>query len=179
MWLRNELSKIQTLSLSTRQQIDLLQDNAYTRCNIDFIIASKVSLSNLKVTNSTSEAIFNRHIEESKAAWDNIVIYIQNFFPNIWTKLYQSELIPEYWISPTHDFDPSSLDLRIRSYKNFLEVLKSITYGGSLRYPFSQNPRIQTLHQNLIQSCRLTDIPGKFFISGQKRVSFYKIGLTN
>jgi len=64
------------------------------------------------------------------------------------------------------------LDKKINSCKQFIEVIRSIVYGASLRLPFSQDTQLQKLHSNLLISCQKSDSSGFNNIAGQKRIIF-------
>jgi len=178
MWLREELQKIQTNSLSVRQQLDLIQDNAYIRCNLHSIIStSNFFVTVNKQAGNSGDAHRIRVIKEFNLAWDNIQTYLNTFFPIVWKAICESDAL---LINSTETNPPPSIrdiNLRTQSCKKILEVAKTLVYGGSLRLPFSQDSRVQHLYRILLLSCQHSDISGINLVSGQNRISFLQTWL--
>jgi len=173
MWLREELQKIQTDSLSTRLQLDIIQDNAYIRSNLNSII----STSNLLASaGSQSKHLGDAHririTKEIDLAWNNIRDYFSYLFPVVWKIIGDSDVLIKSF-SETK-FPPSlrDINLRIQSCKKIIEISKTLVYGGALRIPYSQDLSIRNLHTELLSLCQKSDISGAHSISGQNRVSF-------
>jgi len=173
MWLREELQKIQINSLSIRQQLDLIQDNAYIRVNLNSII----STSNVLASVGTQRKHFGdahgvRIFKEIILAWNNIRDYFCYLFPIIWKIIEDSDVIIEGFSETNLPPSIRDINLRIQSCKKIIEVSKTLVYGGPLRIPFSQDSSIRTLYTELLISCQKSDISGTNLISGQNRISF-------
>jgi len=173
MWLREELQKIQINSLSIRQQLDLIQDNAYIRSNLNSII----STSNVLASVGTQRKHFGdahgvRIIKEIILAWNNIRDYFGYLFPIIWKIIEDSDVIIEGFSETNLPPSIRDINLRIQSCKKIIEVSKTLVYGGALRIPFSQDSSILNLHTELLSLCQKSDISGANSTSGQNRVSF-------
>jgi len=173
MWLREELKKIQTNSLSIRQQLDLIQDNAYIRSNLNSIISTSNFLASVGIQNKQlGDAYEIRGSKEIDLAWNNIRDYFGYLFPVIWKIIGHSDV----WIQNFSDtkLPPSirDINLRIQSCKKIIEVSRTLVYGGLLRIPFSQDSSTRTLYTELLLACQKSDISGTNLISGQNRTSF-------
>jgi len=172
MWLKKELLTIQVQNLSTRQQLDLLQDNAYIRCNLNSIIYTGITLNRVVKKEITSEKFTPRYAQEVNIAWNNICSYIHFAFPIVWTAICDCDILPQVTNKTKFLLALSSINLGIQSFKKVQEVFKTLVYGGSLRPIYSQNSHIQTLYTKLLHSCQTTDIAGKNNIAGQNRIIF-------
>ena len=173
MWLQAELLKLQINNLSIRQQLDLLQDNAYVRCNLDHLINTS-SVSSLGSTRETSlkDNSSSKYAKDANIAWNNILSYLCLAFPVVWKAIRDSSILPGNTTNLNFSLRLQDTNLGIQSWKKILEVFKTLVYGGSLRPHFSQNRCIQQLHSELLQSCQSSDVPGKDNISGQYRIIF-------
>jgi len=173
MWLKKELLNIQVQNLSTRQQLDLLQDNAYIRCNLNSIIQTGITLNRVVKKEITSEKYKSRYAQEVNIAWNNICSYIYFAFPIVWTAICDCDILPQVTNKTKFSLDLSYITLGIQSFKKVQEVFKTLVYGGPLRFFYSQNSHsIQTLYTRLLHSCQITDIAGKNIIAGQNRIIF-------
>jgi len=169
MWLKKELLALQVDNLSIRQQLDILQDNAYIRCNLHSIVSSKSTLNLVtKKENFTNP----RYAQEINIAWDNICSYLRIAFSEVWETICINNVFPTNTI--TLDTLPKiqDLDKKINSCKQFIEVIRSLVYGTYLRLPFSQDIQLQKLHSSLLISCQKSDSSGFNNIAGQKRIIF-------
>jgi len=172
MWLQKELCAIKTDNLTVRQQIDYIQDNAYLRRNISVLVGIRSSLSKLHSTSIVDKAIRQRFNWEIEAVWSNILEYLRTFFPSVWLILQGYNFFSKIQGTPTSPIDIATIDSSVRSYRHLNEICKSITYGGALRFPFVQHLTVVNIYHDLIHSCRVTDIPGKLFITNQNRILF-------
>jgi len=113
-----------------------------------------------------------RYAQETNIAWDNICSYLRIVFYEVWEAICINNVFPTNTI--TLDTLPKiqDLDKKINSCKQFIEVIRSIVYGASLRLPFSQDTQLQKLHSNLLISCQKSDSSGFNNIAGQKRIIF-------
>jgi len=172
MWLKKELLTIQIQNLSTRQQLDLLQDNAYIRCNLNSIIHAGITLNRVVKKEISSGKYTPRYAQEVNIEWNNICSYIYFAFPIVWTAICDCDILPQVTNRTKFSLDPSSITLGIQSFKRVQEVFKTLVYGGSLRPIYSLNSHIQILYSKLLQSCQATDIAGQNNIAGQNRIIF-------
>jgi len=173
MWLREELQKIQTNSLSTRQQLDIIQDNAYIRSNLNSIISTSNLLASVGIQSKhLSEAHKIRIIKEIDLAWNNIRDYFSYLFPVVWKIIGDSDVLIQSFSETKIPPSIRDINLRIQSCKKIIEVSKTLVYGGPLRLPFSQDSSTRTLYTELLLSCQKSDISGINLISGQNRISF-------
>jgi len=173
MWLREELQKIQTNSLSTRQQLDIIQDNAYIRSNLNSIISTSNLLASVGTqSRHLSDAHKIRIIREIDLAWNNIRDYFSYLFPVVWKIIVDSDVLIQGLSETNLPPNIRDIDLRIQSCKKIIEVSKTLVYGGPLRIPFSQDSSTRTLYSKLLLSCQKSDISGTNLISGQNRISF-------
>jgi len=171
MWLQEELLKLQVNNLSIRQQLDLLQDNAYVRCNLDHLInTSTVSSLGLKKESSIKENFSSKYAKDVNITWNNILSYLCLAFPVVWKAIRDSKILPGNTTNLNFFLRLQDTNLGIQSWKKILEVFKTLVYGGSLRPHFSQN--YQQLYSKLLQNCQSSDISGKDNISGQYRIIF-------
>jgi len=173
MWLREELQKIQTNSLSTRQQLDIIQDNAYIRSNLNSIISTSNLLASVGTQSKhLSDAHKIRIIKEIDLAWNNIRDYFSYLFPVVWKIIGDSDVLVKSFSETRLPPSIGDINLRIQSCKRIIEVSKTLVYGGPLRIPFSQDSSTRTLYTELLISCQKSDISGPNSTSGQNRVSF-------
>jgi len=173
MWLREELQKIQTNSLSTRQQLDIIQDNAYIRSNLNSIISTSNLLASVGTQSKhLSDAHKIRIIKEIDLAWNNIRDYFSYLFPVVWKIIGDSDVLIKSFSETRLPPSIRDINLRIHSCKKIIEVSKTLVYGGPLRIPFSQDSSTRTLYTELLTSCQKSDISGPNLTSGQNRVSF-------
>jgi len=172
MWLKKELETLQIDTLSFRQQLDLLQDNAYIRCNLDSIIGTRNTFNLVTKEENTDSGINLRYDQESNIAWDNICTYLRILFPKVWNTICESNILPVNTFTFSNLSQLKNLDGKIHSCKKLLEVFKSLVYGSSLRLPFSQDIRLQNLYSNLLILCQQSDISGIQNIAGQRRILF-------
>jgi len=174
MWLHQELDKVKINSLSVRQQLDLLQDNAYVICNLNSLVHAHLSFGQSNTTTASGLSALSRLQREINITWNNIYAYIATYFPSVWSEVGESTLFPKIPIIFGKQFEPKILEARIRSCQQFIEICKTLVYGGSLRLPFSQNSVIINIHQKLLCSCQISDISGKASIAGQRRIIFLR-----
>jgi len=177
MWLRKELQKIQINSLSIRQQLDLIQDNAYIRSNLNSIISTSNVLASVGIQNNLGDAHEIRIIREIDLAWNNIRDYFSFLFPIIWKIIGDSDVVTSSFSEIKLPPSIKDIKIRIQSCKKIIEVSKTLVYGGALRIPFSQDLSIRNLYTELLSLCQKSDISGAHSISGQNRVSFLQIWL--
>jgi len=172
MWLQEELLALQVDNLSIRQQLDLLQDNAYVRCNLNNLTNTGV-ISTLAIKEETAIKVHpSRYVHEANIAWNNILSYFCLAFPEVWKAICDSNILPGNTTNPKACIRLQDINIGIQSCKKVLEVFKTLVYGGSLRPHFSRNHHIQQLYLNLLSSCQSSDISGKDHISGQYRIIF-------
>ena len=124
-----------------------------------------------KEETSTKE-INSRYAKESNTAWSNIRSYIHLAFPVVWKAICDSNILFESTTNSDHSGLLRDINIRVQSCKKFLEVFKTLVYGGSLRPHFSQNFHIQQLYISLLQSCQVSDISGTENTAGQYRINF-------
>jgi len=172
MWLRKELGEIKINSLSIRQQLDLLQNNAYVSCNFNNLVQARISFIQLDKSTTPGLSGISRIQREINLVWHNIYLYIATFFPLVWAEIRKINFFPDIQTTFGHQLDLKEQDTRIRIFQNFLEVCRSLVFGGSLRLPFSQDTSLLEIFNNLLCYCQITDIPGKASIAGQRRVIF-------
>jgi len=173
MWLGEELQKIQTNSLSTRQQLDIIQDNAYIRSNLNSIISTSNILASVGTQSKhLSDAHKIRIIKEIDLAWNNIREYFSHLFPVIWKIIGDSDVLIKSFSETRLPPSIRDINLRIQSCRKIIEVSKTLVYGGPLRIPFSQDSSTRTLYSELLISCQKSDISGTNLISSQNRISF-------
>jgi len=172
MWLQEELLALQVENLSIRQQLDLLQDNSYVRCNLTSLINTG-AVSNLNIReNSSVEKNPSRHVQEANLAWNNILSYFYLAFPEVWKAIRDSNILPGNTTNLDFCIELQDINIGVQSCKKILEIFRTLVYGGSLRPHFSKNYCVQQLHLSLLQACQSSDISGKDNISGQYRVTF-------
>jgi len=172
MWLREKLLALQVDNLSIRQQLDLLQDNAYIRCNLEILTKIGIALNRASHEETSTKETNSRYAKESNIAWINIRSYIHLAFPVVWKAICDSNILFESTIKSDHLVLLQDINIRVQSCKKFLEVFKTLVYGGSLRPHFSQDIHIQQLYISLLQSCQISDISGKENTAGQYRITF-------
>jgi len=172
MWLDTELKAIQTSTLSIRQQLDIIQDNAYIRCNLDSIIGVNNTLRTVDTSNISSDSLHDTDIKEVKLAWKNIRSYLSFLFPRVWKAIDESNIFQDHLLDRNIPIRSKDINRGIKSYKKILEVAKTLVYGGSLRPLFSRDDQIQKLYNILLHSCQISDTPGIQSNSGQNRVLF-------
>jgi len=174
MWLREELLALQIDNLSTRQQLDLLQDNAYVRHNLNLLsnIGFALIRASKAETSSQDKEICSRHAQESDFAWNNIRTYLWSAFPVVWKAICDSNILLENTIKSDSSFRSQNINIRVQSCRKILEVFRTLVYGGSLRPLFSQDFHIQQLYIKLLHSCQISDISGKENTAGQYRIIF-------
>jgi len=172
MWLQEELLKLQVNNLSIRQQLDLLQDNAYVRHNLNSIVNSSTASSLANKDASTIKGEVSSYAKKGNFAWKNILSYLRLAFPEVWKVICDSKIIPENTINFSVFIQLQDIKAGVQSCKKVLEVFKTLVYGGSLRPHFSQNRCIQQLYTSLLFVCQSSDISGKDSISGQYRILF-------
>jgi len=172
MWLQEELLKLQVNNLSIRQQLDLLQDNAYVRHNLNSIVNSSTASSLATKDASAIKGEASSYVKKGNFAWKNILSYLQLAFPVVWKVICDSKILPENTTTFSFLIQFQDIKAGVQSCKKVLEVFKTLVYGGSLRPHFSQNRCIQQLYTNLLFICQSSDISGKDSISGQYRIIF-------
>jgi len=172
MWLREELLSLQVNNLSIRQQLDLLQNNAYIRRNLDSVIDIKLSLNLVVKKEVIGEKVSSRYVREINSAWNNICTYIRLAFPKVWYTIRASEFLCEDTINTKLLFQDQILTNKIHSCKKVIEIFRTIIYGGSLRLPLSQDRQAQKLFLDLLFACQISDISGISSIASQKRIAF-------
>ena len=172
MWLKKELLALQVDNLSTRQQLDILQDNAYIRCNLNSIVSSKSALNLVTKKVNSTNGTNPRYAQEINIAWDNICSYLRLAFSEVWEAICINNVFPTNTIILDTLPKIQDLDKKINSCKQFIELIRSLVYGTYLRLPFSQEIQLQKLHSNLLISCQKSDISGSDNIAGQKRIIF-------
>jgi len=172
MWLEKELLALQVDNLSTRQQLDLLQDNAYIRCNLNSIVSSKSALNLVTKKDKSTNGTNPRYAQEINIAWDNICSYLRLAFSEVWEAICNNNVFPTNTITLDTLPENQDLDKKINSCKHFIEVIRSLVYGTYLRLPFSQDIQLQKLHSHLLISCQKSDSSGFNNIAGQKRIIF-------
>jgi len=172
MWLQKELLALQVNNLSTRQQLDLLQENAYVRCNLNSLLNSGTAASLATKEEISKKEISFKYVNEANIAWNNILSYFRLAFPVVWKAICDSNILPGNTTDLVFSIQLQDINIGVQSCKKVLEVFKTLVYGGSLRSHFSQNLCIQRLYLNLLQSCQSSDISGKDNISGQFRINF-------
>jgi len=172
MWLREELLALQVNNLSVRQQLDLLQDNAYIRRNLDYIINIKLSLNLIVKKEDIGKNLTSRHAQEINIAWNNICSYIRLAFPKVWCAIHINDVLCENTINTELLYHSQTLNQKIHSCKKITEVFKTIVYGGSLRVPFSQDKQARALFADLLVTCQTSDTSGSHIIASQKRIVF-------
>ena len=172
MWLRQELGEIEINSLSVRQQLDLLQNNEYLNCNVNYLVQSRLSCTQSEKNTTPGLSIISRLQQEITIVWNNIYLYIATYFPLVWTEVQKVKFFPNTPFIFGKQFDFKEQDNRINSIRQFLEVSRTLVFGGSLRLPFSQDTVLLDIFHKLLRSCQLSDIPGRNSIAGQRRVIF-------
>ena len=172
MWLKEELQKIQTDSLSIRQQLEIIQDNEFILCNLRHLSSIGILLrTSIKETRS-SDVQSLTWLKESNLAWTNIFSFLENLFPFVWKAIGESNIFRKSFSDKIFPLNIENINLRIQSCKKVIEISRSLVYGGSLRYPFSQDIYAQVLHKILLQACQTSDIPGEKVTAGQNRILF-------
>ena len=172
MWLREELQKIQTNSLSIRQQLEIIQDNEFIRCNLRKLFSVSVFLRTTIKKTKSGDAQSSILLKESNLAWNNIYSFLENLFPSVWKDIGESNIFQESFSEKIFPLNIVNINLRIQSCKKVIEIARTLVYGGSLRFPFSQDNYAQSLHKVLLQACQKSDIPGAKAIAGQNRILF-------
>ena len=172
MWLQEEILKLQVNNLSIRQQLDLLQDNAYVRSNLNNIIKLSTA-SGLDIKEAAShKGEPSSSVKKGNIAWKNILSYFRLAFPVVWRAIRDSRILPENTTNFNFLIQFQYIKVGVQSCKKILEVFKTLVYGGSLRPHFSQNRCIQQLYSSLLHNCQSSDISGKDSVSGQYRIIF-------
>jgi len=172
MWLHQELKEINIESLSVRQQLDLLQNNGYVTCNINYQIQARLFISQSDTYGKSGLSAFSRLQQESDIVWNNIYLYIETYFPLVWSETKKLNFFPTIPTISGKEFDPKEQDNKIQSLQYFIEACRTLVYGGVLRLPFSQDSLLSKLFYNLLLACQLSDIQGRASIAGQRRVIF-------
>jgi len=172
MWLGTELQKLQIHSLSVRQQLDIIQDNEYIRCNLSRLLNISVQVRDVDRKTKLSDASSQKLFKEINLAWTNILSYLKLLFPVVWKDIGCSDVLQENCSDTAVNLSTRDINFRIQSCKKVIEVSKTLVYGGSLRLPFSQDIFTQNLHKLLLVSCQKSDVSGEKIIAGQNRVLF-------
>ena len=173
MWLHQELKEINIESLSVRQQLDLLQNNGYVTCNINYLIQARLFISQSDTYANSGLSALSRLQQESDIVWNNIYLYIETYFPLVWSETKKLNFFPTIPTFSGKEFDPKQeQDNKIQSLQYFIEACRTLVYGGILRLPFSQDSFLSNLFQKLLIACQLSDIQGRASIAGQRRVIF-------
>jgi len=172
MWLKKDLLALQVNNLSIRQHLDLIQDNAYIRCNLSSIVRTRNTFNLVTKDKIIENGISLKYEQDSNIAWDNICTYLRLSFPQVWSSICESDILPINKVSSTITSQLRNIDDKINSCRNFLEVFRSLVYGSPLRLPFSQDISLQSLYSNLLILCQKSDILGFGNLAGQKRVIF-------
>jgi len=172
MWLQEELLKLQVNNLSIRQQLDLLQENAYVRCNLNSIVNLSAESSLASKDESSLKGEPSSYAKKGNIAWKNILSYFRLAFPVVWGAICDSRILPENTTNFNFSIRFQDIKVGVQSCKKVLEVFRTLVYGGSLRPHFSKYHRIQQLYSSLLLICQSSDISGKDSISGQYRIIF-------
>jgi len=152
--------------------LDLLQENAYIRRNLDSIISTRNTFSLVIKEEITNSGIKLRYEQESNIAWNNICSYLRIIFPKVWNTISESNILPIHTFTFGNLSQFKNFDGKIHSVKKLLEIFRSLVYGSSLRFPFSQDTHLRNLYSNLLILCQQSDISGIQNIAGQKRILF-------
>jgi len=168
MWLRKEIQQICIKDFELRQQLDILQDNAYIQFNLRNLISLHLP------SDSTAEGRWGYVAPRCNSYWHNIVGYIKYCFPKIYEILDQKEFLRFAPIVLRKDNLSIILQERILSIKSFLEISRSITYLGPLREPHSRSSINKDLFCILSDKCKYTDPPGSKLIHLGNRIQFIR-----
>ena len=141
-------------------------------CNINYLIQARLFISQLDTYAISGLSALSRLQQESDIAWNNIYLYIETYFPLVWTETKKLNFFPTSPTFSEKEFDPKEQDNKIQSLQYFLEACRTLVYGGTLRLPFSQDNLLSNLFQKLLLACQLSDIQGRASIAGQRRVIF-------
>ena len=172
MWLGTELQKLQLNSLSIRQQLEIIQDNEYIRCNLSRLFNISIQIRDVDKNTNPSDALSKKISKEVNLVWTNILSYLKLLFPIVWKDIGRSNVLQEFFSDKVFSFNTRDINLRIQSCKKVIEVSRTLVYGGSLRLPFSQDIYTQNLHKFLLISCQKSDVSGEKIIAGQNRILF-------
>jgi len=172
MWLSTELKKLQTKSLSIRQQLDIIQDNEYIRRNLSHLFSISIQIRDAKKNIISGDAQCQNLLKEIKLTWTNILSYLQTLFPIVWKAIENSNVFQDSLSEKIFPLTTSEINFRLQSCKKVIEVFKTLVYGGTLRLPFSQDIYAQNLYKLLLVSCQKSDVSGGKIVAGQNRVIF-------
>jgi len=172
MWLGTELQKLQLNSLSIRQQLEIIQDNDYIRCNLSRLFNISSQVRDVDKNFNPSDALSQKICKEVNLVWTNILSYLKLLFPIVWKDIGCSNVFQEIFSDKVFSYNTRDINLRIQSCKKVIEVSKTLVYGGSLRLPFSQDIYTQSLHKFLLVSCQKSDVSGGKIIAGRNRILF-------
>jgi len=141
-------------------------------CNINYLIQARLFISQSDTYATSGLSVLSRLQQESDIVWNNIYLYIETYFPLVWSETKKLNFFP---IIPTFsgkELNPKEQDTKIQSFQYFIEACRTLVYGGILRLPFSQDNLLSKLFQKLLLACQLSDIQGRASIAGQRRVIF-------
>jgi len=171
MWLRKEIQQICIKDFELRQQLDILQDNAYIQFNLRNLVLLSLP------SGSAVEGKWSYVAPRCNSYWYNIVGYIRYCFPKIYDILDQKEFLRFTPIVLRKENLSIILQERIFSIKSFIEIGRSITYFGSLREPQSRSVINQELFKLLSERCKYSDPPGSKLIHLGNRIQFIRYWL--
>jgi len=168
MWLRKEIQQICIKDFELRQQLDILQDNAYIQFNLRNLVSLHLP------SDSAAEGRWSYVAPRCNSYWYNIVGYIKFCFPTIYDILDQKEFLRFAPIVLRKENFSTILHERIISIKSFIEISRSITYFGQLREPHSRSLINRELTHILSEQCKYSDPPGSKLIHFGNRIQFIR-----
>jgi len=167
MWLRKDISTICLKEFGVRHQLDLLQENAYIRYNLQKLVSIQID------SEDSKEIQWQHSFLCCNTFWFNIVAYIKNF-PHIYSILYQKDIIS---FTPTNlrkDNFFDTLSQRITFCKQFTEICRTVVFNGRLRNHISKSFKLKSLFLELSERCILSDPAGSRLIPLDNRIHFLR-----
>ena len=168
MWLRKETQQICIKEFELRQQLDIIQDNAYIQFNLRNLVLLSLP------SDTATEGRWSYVAPRCNSYWYNIVGYIKSCFPKIYDILDQKKFLHFAPIVLRKDNSSIILQERILSIKSFIEICRSVTYFGTLREPQARSLVNQELFHIFSEKCKYTDPPGSNLIHLGNRIQFIR-----
>jgi len=168
MWLRKEIQQICTKEFELRQQLDIIQDNAYIQFNLRNLVLLSLP------SDTATEGRWSYVAPRCNSYWYNIVGYIKSCFPKIYNILDQKKFLRFAPIVLRKENCAIILQERTLSIKSFLEICRSVTYFGILREPLTRSLSNKELFHTFSEQCKYTDPPGSKLIHLGNRIQFIR-----